>query len=392
MRNIPFSVSKEDFTANRARSTSLKISFIAGFIGTYAIMLVLIFPVIYDVIRFIILDIFELLTITPPSGFSNPIAMDQFIYNNVLTVFGGIMLLTQFFCTFFPRLNINRKFLLLIGGAGAGVVLSVTGILYRNGSLSSLLGENHFLLEFFGNFWTTSDKANLVLPLIFLGIIGLIAEFVNIAMKEEKHLLRKTSQVMLHLSILVIMLGALMSSNMTTTSNIVAFDGSPPIPIPGTSLTFDVIDLERVFPPSGQHSVEYNTKFMISSSSRIFGLGVSTLYWDNAEARFGTPNRKGQDVTIITDLFTDIYVVTIAKDDSNPLQPIAVLIQIKIIPYINILWIGCILLHFAVIPLTIGRFIELKGVFSEKPDDYGDNYEDGVEGKPIVNNGGEVIE
>ena len=39
-------------------------------------------------------------------------------------------------------------------------------------------------------------------------------------------------------------------------------------------------------------------------------------------------------------------------------------LQIKIIPYINILWIGCLLLHFAIIPLTIGRFLILKEAFS----------------------------
>ncbi|MHA2307151.1 MAG: hypothetical protein ACXACU_17360, partial [Candidatus Hodarchaeales archaeon] len=35
-------------------------------------------------------------------------------------------------------------------------------------------------------------------------------------------------------------------------------------------------------------------------------------------------------------------------------------LQIKIIPFINVLWAGCILLHFAIIPLVIGRFIMLK--------------------------------
>ncbi|MHA2289897.1 MAG: hypothetical protein ACXABG_14020, partial [Promethearchaeota archaeon] len=331
-------------------------------VGTYVIIFALITPVIYDMLGY-------LFTLSP-NGFDGKIVIGQPIYNTIITVFGGAMLLAQFFCTFFPRMSINRKFQLLIGGVTAGIIFSVTGYFYRTGSLASTLGSSNPIISILSPFWTTSEKANLVLPLILLGIIGLIVEFIMVALKEEKNFVRKTSQVMLHLSFLIIILGALMSTNMTITSTVDAFENQE-VAIPGTSLTIQILDLDKEFPTSGQHSVEYNTQFMINvnstSNKRTIGFGISQLYWDNANERFGIQNRRGQDVTIISNFLSDIYIVTTAAfEDPVSHRFSLVRLQIKIIPYVNVLWAGCILLHFAILPLTIGRFIIVKSNFSVK--------------------------
>ncbi|MHA1994100.1 MAG: cytochrome c biogenesis protein CcsA [Candidatus Hodarchaeales archaeon] len=358
--NIPLFIGRKDFQSNRARITALKMSFLAGLIGTYIIIFALITPVIYDILGYLVTF--------STSGFGARIVIDQPIYNTIITVFGGTMLLAQFFCTFFPRVTINRKFQLLIGGVTAGIVFSITGYFYRTGGLKA----NNPIIAILGPFLTTSEKANLVLPLIVLGIVGLLAEFIRVALREEKDFIRKTSQVMLHLSFLIIILGALMSTNMTNTQSLIAFDGDQ-VDIPGTSLTITILDLERVIPQSGQHSIEYNTKFMISSGSKVVGFGISSLYWDRANERFGINNRQGQDVTIISNLLSDIYIVTIWYPDlhgqlyDHPLLGFTgTALQIKIIPYINGLWAGCILLHFAILPLVIGRYMSLTKVLSVK--------------------------
>ncbi|MHA1976379.1 MAG: cytochrome c biogenesis protein CcsA, partial [Candidatus Hodarchaeales archaeon] len=127
MGNIPSLISRKDFQPKRARMTSLKVSFIAGLIGTYIIIFALITPVIYDMLGYII-------TLSS-TGFRGRIVIDKPIFNTIITIFGGTMLLAQFFCTFFPRLNINRKFQLLIGGVTAGIVFAITGYFYRTGGL-----------------------------------------------------------------------------------------------------------------------------------------------------------------------------------------------------------------------------------------------------------------
>jgi len=68
----------------------------------------------------------------------------------------------------------------------------------------------------------------------------------------------------------------------------------------------------------------------------------------------------GSEVTIIRDFVHDIYIVTTGVYQGSIGEFATVRLQIKFIPYINILWIGCLFLHFAIIPLTIGRFILLR--------------------------------
>jgi len=176
IRKIPFSLKRKDFQVSRAQVTALKISFTSLFVGTYIMILGLISPVIYDIIGYLVTF--------SSVGFGNSIVIDKPFYNTVITLFGAIMLLAQFFCTFYPKLAFNRKVQLLGAGLITGILFTVSGVLFRNGTLNNFLGEQNPILIFFGNFWTTSDKANFVIPLLLFGVVGLIIEFIRIAMKE----------------------------------------------------------------------------------------------------------------------------------------------------------------------------------------------------------------
>ncbi|MFW9906531.1 MAG: cytochrome c biogenesis protein CcsA, partial [Candidatus Thorarchaeota archaeon] len=93
---IPISFERKDFQGSRSHITALKISFISGLIGSFIIIIGLMAPAIYDIIGYIITF--------SPEGFGSSIVVDQLYFNTVITIFGGIMLLAQFFCTFYPRL------------------------------------------------------------------------------------------------------------------------------------------------------------------------------------------------------------------------------------------------------------------------------------------------
>ncbi|MHA1968628.1 MAG: cytochrome c biogenesis protein CcsA [Candidatus Hodarchaeales archaeon] len=344
IKRIPISLTREDFRAAKHRSTALKISYIMFFIGTYVLLLGLITPVFYDILGYLINF--------NSVGFSSGIAVGPIFYNTIITIFGGTILLVQFFCTFYPRLAIKKKFSLMGVGLVAGIIFAVSGALYANGFLTQVLGEKNPLLNLLSNFWTTSDKANLILPLLILGLGGLVVEFFKISFSEEKNFIRKTSQTVLHISFLVILIGALLSANKTITIELDVQPGE--FQISGTSLTIKVLDLDKTILTSGIHSVEYDTEFVLTAGSRVVGFGISRLALDKV-------GRLDHEVTIISDLFSDIYIVTAAAYES-PISGSfqASRLQIKIIPFINVLWAGCILLHFAIIPLVIGRFIMLK--------------------------------
>ncbi|UCE14589.1 MAG: cytochrome c biogenesis protein CcsA, partial [Candidatus Heimdallarchaeota archaeon] len=342
---LPILPKREDFQASKSRTTALKISFITFFLGTYVLILGLIIPVLYDIIGYII-------TINS-EGFGSTINVTPLYYNVVLALFGGVMLLTQFFCTFFPRLELVKKFSLLVCGIIAGLVFAVSGLFYHNGFLEMVIGEGNPIIVLFSTFWTANDYVNFFIPLLLFGIGGLIAEFIRVALKEEKNIIRKTSQIMLHLSFLVILLGALLSTNMTVSNEIFVQDGGE-YQIPGTSLTITVLDLDKRYPQSSLHVVEYDTSFMLSANSRVIGFGNSRLAFDKI-------NRMDHKVTIINDFLSNIYVVTTGVFENSLSENFeGTVLQIKIIPYINILWVGCLFLHFAIFPLTIGRLILLK--------------------------------
>ncbi|PWI47383.1 hypothetical protein CEE45_11820 [Candidatus Heimdallarchaeota archaeon B3_Heim] len=348
---------------------------VALLIGMYIVILSVLFPVIYDIFGHLLTDpivvYFEnaisrmlySIEVYRPDGFVHDITIDIYFYNTILTLFGGIMLLAQFFCTFFPRFTVRRKTQLLIGGGIVGIVFMIGGIFYRNESLPSFLGSGNPIISFLTNFWTSSDKANLVLPLLLLGVFGLIYEFVNVTMTEEKHLLRKTSQTMLHLSILLILLGAITSANMTITTEIQEVRQGGEYPIPGSSLKIEITDIDRTYPESGHDAVRYDTVFLIKSGNRIVGYGLSRLAFDRA-------NRPDQSVTLISDILLDIYIVTIAVYEDNVSGIFAAsTLQIKLISYINILWVGCLFLHFAIVPLVIARYVIFKNLYSKKDSD-----------------------
>ncbi|MHA2203062.1 MAG: cytochrome c biogenesis protein CcsA [Candidatus Hodarchaeales archaeon] len=376
---VPISLGRKDFQASRSRITALKISFISGLMCSYIIIIGLLTPVIYDVIGYFITF--------SPTGFESSITIDMVFFNTVITIFGGVMLLAQFFCTFYPRLSLKKKYSLLIGGVMAGITFSFSGFFYRNGSLNQILGEHNPVLVFFSNFWTTSDKANLVIPLLLLGIVGLIGELIIVALKEEKNILRKTSQIMLHFSFLVILLGAVLSVNMTVSNDILVRDNRE-YPIPGTSMNITILELVREYPTSGPLEVEYTTTFMLSSDTRVIGVGSSKLTrhkrWINPSDELSGFNAE---VIIISDLFSDIYIITAGFNQDPFLGFTEALLRIKIVPYVNILWVGCLFLHFAMIPLTIGRFISMRKAFSREEITKIDTEIDTI-GEENINNGG----
>jgi cytochrome c biogenesis factor len=346
LMKLPIKLSKSDFQKSKSRNTALKISYITFLAGTYVMLLGLLTPVIYDIIGYLITF--------SPEGFNNALTIDQGYYNTILTFFGGILLITQFFCTFYPRVTFRRKIQLLAGGISAGIIFSIGGIFYRSGELTNIFGQSNPILSFLDDFWTTSDKANLVLPLILLGLIGLIIEFVNISLKEEKNIVRKSSQVMLHISILVIILGAILSANMTITQELRQVQEGGIYDIPGSSLRIEIMDMKKTVPESGQHSVEYDTTFMLISGNNPIKISVSRLSFDLV-------NREDPEVTIINQFLHSIYIVTTQTYENVITGAFSASdLQIRIIPFINILWFGCILIHFAIIPLTIGRFAILK--------------------------------
>lgn len=349
--NIDLGLQMSDFQSSRSKTTALKISYLAGLMGTYAIIVGLLIPVFYDFIGTLYPPLFDTF------GPSITISMDY--YNNISAFFGGIMLIAGFFCKFFPEMEFRKKIGLVLGGVIGGVLFLAGG----NGTLESIVGEGNPILEFLDNFWTSSDKANFLIPIIFVALLATLSTVIIVMAKEEKDFFRKSAQAVLHFSLLVIILGALLSANKIAAYRVQVAEGSGEFDIQGTSYSVVVIDLKKTIPEEeedSRYAVIYETSFAVKSGSDTLGVGVTRLQWDKY---WGEDNR----VTIINTLFQDIYVVTTqVVDDTLTGRFIAAELQLKFISYINVLWLGCLILHFAILPLVIKRAIDFKRLSKKK--------------------------
>ncbi|MFX1511439.1 MAG: cytochrome c biogenesis protein CcsA [Promethearchaeota archaeon] len=359
---INLALYKEDFRVSKSRTTALKISYLAGLTGTYAIIIGLLFPVFYE--SFI--EFFPFIS----DNVDRKINVGPSFYNTIMTIFGGIMLVAGYFCTFFTDMSIKKKTSLISSGLIAGIAFVIGGW----GGLEYTLNEENFTPEFLNgiwqildrilflleNFWTNGDKANLAIPLIFIAVIGVLMRFVKIMAFETNDVFRKTSQVMLHLSFLIIMLGALLSANLTVTDDIELAQVGGEYKIEGTSITIQIIDMDVTEFETGRTLGHYDTKFLLYSGTSGLGAGITRL---SINSVWGADH----EVTIISTLFSDIYIVTDqVYHDRVSGQFAAVDLHIKYIPYINILWAGCFILHIAILPLTIKKFIDFRETLNFK--------------------------
>lgn len=376
---VDLSLQQEDFQASRATVTALKISYLAFLAGTYVITLGLLAPIFYDFIEYntgvfsslkeVLIDIGFLAS--DSALFDPTINVGIDFYNLISFVFGGIVLLAGFFCRFYPSMSFKARLSLLIGGLGAGLLFYAGG----SGMLDSLLGEDNLFLELLSSFWTRSDKANLLIPLIFLGVAGTLVTVIRVMIKEEKNFFRKSSQAMLHFSLLIIILGALLSSNKMVTEELLVQEG-PEYTIEGTSVKLRIIDFKRTFPESGPYDVQFDTTFSVEYGSNT-EVGVTRLANDKVYGLF-------QAVTIISNIFADIYIVTTGVLENQMTGEFeAAQLQVSVIPYINILWGGCVILILAVLPLTILRGAELRAIIKEKKGEKGEiPEEEAIEDEP----------
>ncbi|MHA2232587.1 MAG: hypothetical protein ACXAB4_08840, partial [Candidatus Hodarchaeales archaeon] len=123
--------------------------------------------------------------------------------------------------------------------------------------------------------------------------------------------------------------------------------------IEGTSVKLLVLDLRDTFHETGRFEVEFDVTFQVRSGSST-KIGVTRLAIDRVYGSHHT-------VTILSDLFADIYVVTtgIFQDPVSG-RFAAAQLQVKVIPFVNFLWVGCFFLILAVLPLSMLKAAEFR--------------------------------
>jgi cytochrome c-type biogenesis protein CcmF len=337
--NIDLNITKNDFKINNFKQTALKFSYLSAFIGTYVLIGGLLAPWVYGSFIFLFPEVIDLFNL------SSTISVDASFFNIVLAIFGGGMLILAFFCTLFADMDFKSRLYLIVLGFFASISLFAIGL----GLLDPLVGSTNPLLVFLKNFLTNSDLANFLLPLLILGFIGVVVNFIQILSERKvKGIFPKGAQSLLHLSFIIIMIGAIISSNTVTTLPIEVREGDI-VGVPNSNIKIKIVDLEKEIPLEGRYSVLYFIEITIQKS--VIANGNRTL-------KFGMDRNWGVDrkATIIPILFDELYISTefIFENEESGVFDSA-LIHIKYLPMISILWVGILLLHLSIIPLILQR-------------------------------------
>jgi cytochrome c-type biogenesis protein CcmF len=344
---IDFALTKADFNSIRYKETAMKISYLCFLIGTYVLIGGLIVPIVYNSVSVTFPRLFEIL------GLDSTIVVGDSYFNTVLAIFGGVLLLMAYFSVFFASFNFRSRILIFIIGLISSSIFLITGL----GLFDSILGSDNPILILIHNFLTTSHKANFLIPLLLVGLIGILVNFINIILKKSRtNLFRRGSQSLLHLSFIIIIFGAITSSNMAFTQTIEVEEGAI-VRIPDNEITVEFIEMIKEVPDNGRYSEEFHIEIMVTSG--IFHNMSRTL-------KYGIDPIWGRDrrVTIVSVLFDDFYIVidqVLVNEDTGIFDK--ALIQLKYIPFISIVWIGIILLHISIIPLIFQRIKIFIGLF-----------------------------
>ncbi|MHA2176133.1 MAG: cytochrome c biogenesis protein CcsA, partial [Candidatus Hodarchaeales archaeon] len=194
--DIDLNITKNDFKISNFKQTAMKFSYLSAFIGTYVLIGGLLAPWVYGSFIFLFPEVIDLFNL------SSTISVGASFFNIVFAIFGGGMLIMAFFCTLFADMDFKNRLYLIVLGFLASVSLFAIGL----GLLDPLVGSTNPLLVFLKKFLTNSDLANFLLPLLILGFIGVVVNFIQILSERKvKGIFPKGAQSLLHLSFIIIM-------------------------------------------------------------------------------------------------------------------------------------------------------------------------------------------
>jgi cytochrome c biogenesis factor len=251
-------------------------------------------------------------------------------FTSIFVIFGGLLLVFSFFCNYFADISLKPRLGLLTFGA--------------------LLGVGFYAMRFI----TPNDVTNFFLPLILLGLFGVLWNFIDIlVVKRGKNIFQKAGQSLLHLSLLIIVLGVVTSGSMKSNDLIQVQDGSQAL-IQNTNYEISFSNFNKTLPNNSQYLSIYEVQYTLTLESNVISEG--SLFY-RTDSIWGID----QKVQIISQSFDDIYIVMdfIFENDDTGLFESAT-IQVRYIPLIHVLWIGVILLLSSLLPLILRRFRDLQ--------------------------------
>ncbi|MFW9930184.1 MAG: cytochrome c biogenesis protein CcsA, partial [Candidatus Thorarchaeota archaeon] len=326
------------------------IAYLGLLAGTIGIMFGLLIPLILVLL---------------PGDLSTSVIVDKRFFNIIIGLFGLVVLIATFFLDFvYPR-STEKRIYIILGSLIAGLFFAVLG---TPEVINTLLGSPlEILYSIFGGFITTSAMANVIIPVVLVLIVcsltGLMMNYRGLKL-PTKVKIRRVSQTLLHLSILIALLGALYSSNLTTTYNDDLSVGQEMFLNKEGTLTLKFI--KTSYTNETATFVGEITSFIeIRNNGNLVGNGVLHIMLNK---EYGWYN----DVLIITTFYEDFYITALftLNIDFTTGYVESIPFQVQIKPLISVFWAGTVLLILSMIPILILTFKRTLDHYSKEKENF----------------------
>ncbi|MHA2337524.1 MAG: cytochrome c biogenesis protein CcsA [Candidatus Hodarchaeales archaeon] len=336
----------EEIKALKISDLSLYISYVIFLLGTIGITFGLFLPLIAAAL---------------PEPFSMKFIVDQQYFNIILGVFGLILIEASVFSSlnFFLTKNIKQIYLIPVIGVVFGALNAFFGLSIIKYTLKGTMFD--MISLFLSPFRTTSNIANFIIPVLILSLLLLLISVIRYFKSpdiQKTIKLRKITQIGLHIGIVVALIGAVYSTNLTEINSVtvgieqsssISNDGKIELKLIGShieretllfkekaNLTIQIIENGNIL---GQGTVNYDTY-------RLYGLVAGVL--------------------IVSLPLVDYYISPISlkiNEDDGSIETVR--FQVQILPLINLLWIGIVIITLVTIILMVVSFKLFKNSYKK---------------------------
>jgi len=203
---------------------------------------------------------------------------------------------------------------------------------------------------------TTSILANFILPILLISLIILmitVIKFISSKNLQKQIKMRKISQSLLHVGIIIALIGVLISYNNTEITDVLLKPNSEGYVTNDQTAKLKVVNVH--YEKSGyNYARKLQASVQLIENNRILGSGVLEY---TEYSYFGLI----VNVIIISGLTADYYLTIstfTVTDSDNSLEDIR--FQIRVIPMVNLLWVGSILIlgtEFVLVVMSYRLFL-----------------------------------
>lgn len=340
---VPTKKLLELIQSNNIPQISLYLSFLAIFVGTGALLLGLIIPLIFALL---------------PEPFTLKLVVDQNYFNLIIGVFGLICLGASFFTDLVYLGSLYRRTMLLFGTLALSIMNALLGL-----PSVAYAARNSMLSEFYQivtPLTTRSLLANIIIPIV--GVLVLVVIYSLYRMGSESDLKppalgRNIGRALLHIGIIIALFGALFSTNLDQAYSATLVEDSIAPLNKSLSIKLSSVEYQKNV---GEYRQSLTTLITLTNEGGTLGTGEVQFLNHRAYGSYA-------DVLIVSDYFTDYYItiLTINFNETDGTL-MSVRFQVRTIPMINLLWAGCVVIFVSMAFLTATSVNALAKQFSKE--------------------------